>query len=114
MEQPKTDVIYAWGMVSDHQATTYETILRADGTLECDCPGWIFKRPNKPRNCKHVERVRGEAQSILGGATPIGTIQPVVDPIQVPQKAKKIVRKGDPVLQQVRRRMINLDDAAEA
>lgn len=25
----------------------------ADGTYSCDCPGWRFKQPDKPRYCSH-------------------------------------------------------------
>ena len=38
----------------------YETRLYADGTTSCNCPGWTFKRGDKPRSCKHTKAVAGK------------------------------------------------------
>ena len=28
---------------------------KASGEWQCSCPGWIMKRPGKPRGCKHLK-----------------------------------------------------------
>lgn len=27
---------------------------KASGEWQCSCPGWVMKRPGKPRGCKHL------------------------------------------------------------
>lgn len=109
----KSDVIAAWEMVSDHRATRYETILRESGEIECSCPGWIFRRKNQPRNCKHVDRIRSEAAAIMAGR---GVAPPTIDAPEVTQtvapkkSGRKPAAKMESPLQAVRRRMICLDD----
>lgn len=60
----KEEVIYAWSIASDRRAAKYEIILRADGTLSCDCAGWVFARKGKPRGCKHTTSLETEAHRI--------------------------------------------------
>lgn len=53
----KAEVIYAWGFPSRREgpsAVNYEVLLRKDGTLSCNCPGWVF---NKLRTCGHTRTV---------------------------------------------------------
>ena len=53
----KAEVIYAWGFPSRREgpsAVNYEVLLRKDGTLSCNCPGWVF---NKLRTCAHTKLV---------------------------------------------------------
>jgi hypothetical protein len=38
----------------------YSTLLFKDGTTSCNCPGWVFKRKSKDRDCKHCRMIRGE------------------------------------------------------
>lgn len=110
----KSDVLAAWEMVSDHRATRYETILRSSGEIECSCPGWIFRRKNQPRNCKHVDRVRAEAAEILAGRAqaPARRTGPDVTQTVAPQNVRKPAAKAEPGF--TARRQIILDDAAEA
>lgn len=32
----------------------YKVVKWNDGSLTCDCPGWVYKKADKPRDCKHV------------------------------------------------------------
>lgn len=60
----KVAVIHAWAMPSASSDEVYETLLRADGSLECPCRGWIFKRHGQERGCKHTREVGAQAQVI--------------------------------------------------
>ena len=59
------EVIYAWAQQSDHRATVYEVILRADGELSWSCRGWIFQRKDQPRGCKHTKGLAMQAGVVL-------------------------------------------------
>lgn len=56
----KTKKVYIFGWpfesskeVAGHKAK-YLVQMATDGTLSCDCPGWVFYRDKtKPRTCKH-------------------------------------------------------------
>jgi len=50
----QNEVIYSWGVKSEHRAVQYEIILRRNGETSCDCPGWVFKRKDQERGCKHI------------------------------------------------------------
>ena len=60
---PKSDVVYAWPVESDHRSCVYEVVLHRDGAISCSCPGWIYKRKAE-RGCKHTDRLTGEAERI--------------------------------------------------
>lgn len=60
-------VIAAWAFASSHGTTTYETLLYADGTLSCNCPGWINKRPGRPRGCRHTKDLAPYMAEVLAG-----------------------------------------------
>jgi len=68
--QDKQTPIYTWAMRSSQprlggQVITYLVQIDEKGELSCDCPGWIFKKKNKDRSCKHVREVKSEAEEIL-------------------------------------------------
>jgi len=44
---------------------SYETLVYADGSLSCSCPGWCKRVVNGVRECKHTMLV--EATLIKGG-----------------------------------------------
>ena len=45
----------------------YETVIWSDGSISCNCPGWIFKRAGRDRTCKHTRQVRtAEALDFAG------------------------------------------------
>jgi hypothetical protein len=55
----KNDPIFVWGMQSSKprnggQFITYEVRLNDDGSVSCNCPGWIFKKKTDDRGCKHT------------------------------------------------------------
>lgn len=35
----------------------YVVFLREDGRISCDCMGWVRKRPNQGRSCKHTKEI---------------------------------------------------------
>ncbi len=42
-------------------AVQYQTLQYVDGTMSCDCKGWVFKRrgtPDGERSCKHTRFVQ--------------------------------------------------------
>lgn len=63
----KKEYIFQWSFQSAKEVAgrraVYTVLLAADGTLSCDCNGWIFpkktakkdKAGNKIRSCKHTE-----------------------------------------------------------
>jgi hypothetical protein len=68
-------VVKVWAEPSSHGATVYETVLRSDGSLSCDCPGWIYARKGQRRSCKHTRKHEDEVAAILlawsqGGKAP--------------------------------------------
>ena len=51
--------LWIWTFQSDStQGVEYETIEYENGRVTCNCPGWRFKKGDKPRTCKHVKYVR--------------------------------------------------------
>ena len=32
----------------------YTTQINSDGSVTCDCPGWVFKKKGKERGCSHT------------------------------------------------------------
>ena len=59
----KTPVNKVWAFPSSHGATVYEAIMREDGTISCDCPGWVYRRE---RECKHTRMIaEGRADQYL-------------------------------------------------
>ena len=44
----------AWAFASSSGATVYETVLTEEGELKCNCPGYVFKRKDEERRCRHT------------------------------------------------------------
>jgi len=36
---------------------------KTSGEWQCSCPGWIMKKPNKPRGCKHLNAMLPSLQA---------------------------------------------------
>jgi len=67
-EKPKE--IFQWQMQSQKEVAgvkaTYTTVLRADGSVACNCPGWIFKKKGQSeRRCKHTDLVVEEGNILF-------------------------------------------------
>lgn len=67
MPPDRAPVAAAWAFASSHGATTYETLLYPDGTLSCDCPGWVFQKAGRPRGCRHTKDLGPYAAAVLDG-----------------------------------------------
>lgn len=89
-EQQGSDIfrnpIFTWQFSSSKPqggiVTKYRTQLNQNGTLSCDCAGWIIKRYGRPRWCKHCETVQPEVPQIMkdfrdGKELPLIDIDPV-------------------------------------
>lgn len=68
------DPVYTWAFRSSQPRggtfVTYETRLEEDGSLRCNCMGWVFQRKDangnpKPRRCKHTDEVQAEAKEVM-------------------------------------------------
>ena len=47
-----------WTFLSSSGRKRYQTLLYADGTTSCDCPGWCKRTaPDGSRSCKHTRSV---------------------------------------------------------
>lgn len=59
--------IFQWTFQSSQdvggQKAVYSTLLRSNGDMTCNCPGWIFKR-GTDRFCKHTKMVEVEAKGL--------------------------------------------------
>lgn len=102
------EVIYSWGVRSDNRAVQYEIILRRNGEVSCDCPGWVFKRKNQERGCKHVNAMFideiNRIRAMFGAGEPLPTFE-VPEP---PKKSKAFV-PGDTGIKLRARRLITID-----
>lgn len=60
--------IFQWTFESSQnvggQKAVYSTLLRSNGDLTCNCPGWIFKR-GSDRFCKHTKMVEEEGKKLF-------------------------------------------------
>ena len=61
-------VIAAWAFPSSSGSTTYETTLDEEGTLNCNCPGFIFKKKGQARGCKHTRQIEPYTGRVLSGS----------------------------------------------
>lgn len=65
---PKLEEIYTWtfesGQPRGGSVIHYVTQMREDGSLRCNCPGWIFAKKDQPRGCKHTKLIDAEATSL--------------------------------------------------
>jgi len=67
--------VYTWAFASSQPRggfiVNYETRLEEDGTLRCNCMGWVFQRKDKetglpkPRHCKHLDLIQSEVAGIM-------------------------------------------------
>lgn len=71
VKKVKKEPVATWSFVSSvprngDEYITYETRLEEDGTLRCNCPGWIFAKKGQERGCKHTknEVVQSEYREI--------------------------------------------------
>ena len=54
---------------SSSSSKVYETVAYADDfTTSCNCPGWIYKRPNQPRGCRHTHALEAKMDAIAARA----------------------------------------------
>lgn len=73
--------VYTWRFQSDSNLLkTYETLMYADGSFSCDCPGWTRRvDASGRRTCKHVRTVAigdGAKFAVLHGSLNAITILP--------------------------------------
>lgn len=65
----KPQKIYGWPVTSSQEregrVAKYTVWLYDDGSLSCDCPGWIFHRKKNDGMCKHTRSVKDEAKDLL-------------------------------------------------
>lgn len=69
-KQKNAEAIFQWQMDSGKEIAgvraRYYTQLRSDGSVTCNCPGWVFKKKGETtRFCKHTTQVEEEAKSIF-------------------------------------------------
>ena len=62
--------VYTWAFKSSipragGKLIDYITQLEEDGSLRCNCPGWVFKKKGQERRCKHTDQVQGEVKEIM-------------------------------------------------
>lgn len=83
--------IHTWEVASKRKGAggryaVYEVVLYGDGCASCDCPGWVFKRKDKPRGCKHIDGLHSEIQAThrrhLHGGPPVEERTPEENPSQ--------------------------------
>jgi hypothetical protein len=65
-------VVAAWATPSTHGAALYETVLYADGSLSCHCPGWVYPRNGRTRACRHTRTSETLAPGLLAGSAATG------------------------------------------
>ncbi len=54
----RAGIAKCWTFVSSRGAARYQTLLYADGTTSCDCPGWTRRvAADGSRSCKHTRSV---------------------------------------------------------
>lgn len=78
-----------WPYPSSSSDKTYTVRLLDNRTLVCDCRGWLIKRPNKPRECRHIVDVVKTngwtrvvvADEFIGVESLDATVTPVATPV---------------------------------
>lgn len=71
-KQSYGEPVFTWAFRSSQPRggtfVTYETRLEENGTLRCNCMGWVFQRKDKntgeplPRRCRHTDQVNDEGE----------------------------------------------------
>jgi hypothetical protein len=66
---PVFDAVKTWKTKSSSGSGSYITQLNSTGLFSCQCKGWTFKRPDKPRECKHIKEIviREGYQTVVQG-----------------------------------------------
>lgn len=68
LKPPKKEPVFTWAFKSSQPRggtiISYIAQLNQDGTLSCNCPGWIFAKKNQERACKHTKLIEEEAPGI--------------------------------------------------
>lgn len=107
--------IFSWEIQSTRVSRTgrspkYVIVLYADGCASCDCPGWVYKRPNKDRGCKHIDSMAAEIQETHRQHLRGEPLEVLPDtPLSVPETAPR-QESGGPVVPAPRYgRVIDLD-----
>ena len=65
-------VVAAWATASTHRTALYETVLYADGSLSCNCPGWVYPRNGRTRACRHTRTYEPLTSGLLAAAAETG------------------------------------------
>lgn len=91
--------IYIWGLQSSKPRAggnfiTYEVRLEENGQLRCNCPGWIFKKNDAVRGCKHTREVEAEAKDFFKKYR-AGEQLPTIMPSQEQTERLKASRKTE-------------------
>ena len=53
---------------------------RTDGEWHCNCPGWLSKKPNRPRKCHHMTAMLPTLKAAFPSAKT--TEQPAANPVK--------------------------------
>jgi hypothetical protein len=77
---PAKGEVEEWRFPSSSGAAVYTMKRHPDGSLSCNCPGWIFKRSGQERSCKHTR-----------GALPVFTSATVAPRAAVQPRAPEVV-----------------------
>lgn len=61
------DPVFTWAFNSSKPRASgsiihYEVRMNEDGSISCDCPGWIFAKKGAARGCKHTRQIELEAK----------------------------------------------------
>ena len=51
-------MVHTYRFPSRSSSRIYEVRDDDSGALSCTCPGWVYKRNNRPRGCRHVTEVQ--------------------------------------------------------
>ena len=82
----KPAIIKCWTFLSSRGDRRYQTLLYADGSTSCDCPGWCRRvAGDGSRSCRHTRAVAlgtadrecdGAHDYANGGSSPAPAIHP--------------------------------------
>ena len=73
---------------SSNGYTIYTAVAWADGSTSCNCPGWVFKKKNKPQSCKHSK----EVSLFVVGTVPVTADELVVIEVEQEQSMRRRIR----------------------
>ena len=75
-------MVAAWATPSTHGAALYETVLYADGSLSCNCPGWVYPRNGRTRACRHTRTYEPLAPGLLAASAATGPSRTGTGPLR--------------------------------